>query len=123
MNAEVSQYADESFPKLTSDHVSQSEIRDWETIDRKALGLLRLGVDAKILYQIIKYNKSKETWDVLKNWYGKVTEEDVYKIEDELISLHPRSFDSIQDFIIKVNELRKKLNDCGNPIKHDRLFI
>ena len=32
------------------------------------------------------------------------------------------SFDSIQDFIIKVNELRTKLTDCGNPIKDDRLI-
>ena len=51
-----------------------------------------------------------------------MTEEDVYKIEDELISLDPKSFDSIQDFIIKVNELRTKINDCGSPIKDDKLI-
>ena len=51
-----------------------------------------------------------------------MTEEDVYKIEDEIISLDPKSFDSIQDFIIKVNELRTTLNDCDSPIKDDRLI-
>ena len=40
----------------------------------------------------------------------------------KLISLDPKSFDSIHDFIIKVNELRMKLIDCGNPIKDDRLI-
>ena len=50
-----------------------------------------------------------------------MSKEDVYKIEDELVSLDPKAFDSIHDFIIKVNELRMKLNDCGSPIKDDRL--
>ena len=95
MNEEVSQYADDSFPKPIGDQISQSEICAWEIVDRKAQGLIMLGVDDKILYQIIKYNTSKETWDALKNLYRKVTEEDVYKIEDELISLDPKSFDSI----------------------------
>ena len=52
---------------------------------------------------------------------SKVYEEDVYKIEDELVSLDTKTFDSIQNFIIKVNELRMKLDDCGSPIKDDRL--
>ena len=65
---------------------------------------------------------SKESWDALKNLYGRMTKEDVYKIEDELVSLDPKTFDSIQDFIIKVNELRTKLDDCGSPIKDDRLI-
>ena len=51
-----------------------------------------------------------------------MTEEDVYKIEDEFISLDPKSFDSTQDFIIKLNKLRTKLNDCGSPIKDERLI-
>ena len=95
MNEEVSQYVDGSLPKPIGDKVTQSDIRAWELADRKALGILRLGVDDKILYQIIKYDTSKETWDALKKLYGKVTEEDVYKIEDELISLNPKNFDSI----------------------------
>lgn len=51
-----------------------------------------------------------------------MTEENVYKIEDELISLDPKNIESIQDFIIKVNELRTKLNDCGSPIKDEILI-
>ena len=51
-----------------------------------------------------------------------MSDEDVFKLEDELIALDHRSFNSIQDFIIKVNELRTKLIDCGNPIKDDRLI-
>ena len=74
------------------------------------------------MYQIKKCTISKEAWDTLKSLYDKVSDEDVFKIEDELISLDPKSFYFIQDFIIKVNELRTKLTNCGTPIKYDRLI-
>ena len=91
-------------------------------MDRKALGDICLGVDHTIMYQSRKSHRSKQAWDTLKNLYDKVFEEDVFKFEDELVSLDPKSFDSIQDFIIKVNELRMKLTNCGNPIKDDKLI-
>ena len=79
-------------------------------------------VEDKIFYQIQKYNTSKEAWDALKNLYGKVTKEDIYKIEDELVSLYPKTFDSIQHFIIRVKELRTNIDDCGSPNKDDNLI-
>ena len=51
-----------------------------------------------------------------------MSDEDVFKIEDDLMSLDPKSFDSIHDFIIKVNELRMKLTDCGNSMNDDSLI-
>ena len=64
-------------------------------MDRKTLGDICLEVDDKIMYQIQKSNTSKEAWDTLKNLYGKISKEEAYKIEDELISLDPNTFDSI----------------------------
>ena len=122
MHNGVSQYIDGTLPKLASDNVSACDISAWEAMDRKALGDIFLGVDDKIMYQIRKSSTSKEAWDTLKNLYDKVSDEDIFKIEDELVSLDPKSFDSIQDFIIKVNELRTKLTNCGNPIKDDKLI-
>ena len=69
MNEEVSQYVDGSLPKPTSDKATQSDIYAWELAYRKALRILRLGVDDKILNQIIKYDTSKETWDAIKKLY------------------------------------------------------
>ena len=122
MHNGVSQYLDGTLPKLVGDNVTQSIISDWVTLDRKALGNICLGVDDKIMYQIKKCTTSKEAWDTLKSLYDIVSTKDLFKIEDELISLDPKSFDSKQDFIIKMNELRMKLTDCGNPIKDDRLI-
>ena len=122
MHNVVSQYLDGTLPKPVGDNVLASDILAWDAMDRKALGDICLGVDDKIMYQIKKCTTSKEAWHTLKSLYDKVFDEDIFKIEDELISLDPKSFDSIQDFIIKVNELRTKLTNCGNPIKDDRLI-
>ena len=122
MHNGVSQYVDGTLPKPIGDKVTQSTILEWVNLDRKALIAICLGVDDQIMYQLKKFSTSKEAWDTLKSLYDKVSDEDVFKLEDELIALDPRSFDSIQDFIIKVNELRTKLTNCGNPIKDDRLI-
>ena len=122
MHNGVSQYVDGTLSKPIGDQVSTSEITDWQIMYRKALGDICLGVEDKIIYQIWNSSTSKEAWDTLQNLYGKVSEEDVFKIEDELVSLDPNTFDSIQDFIIKMNELKMKLDDCGSPIKDDRLI-
>ena len=101
MHNVVSQYVDGTLPQPIGSNVSASAIPNWVAMDRKALGDICLGVDDKIMYQIKNCSTSKEAWDTLKNLYDKVSDEDVFKIEDELISLDPKSFDSIQDFIIK----------------------
>ena len=95
MHNGISQYVDGTLPKPTGDQVSASDILAWEAMDRKAIGDICLGVDDKIMYHIWKSSTSKKAWDTLNKLYGKVSKEDVFKIEDELISLDPKSFDSI----------------------------
>ena len=95
MHNGVSQYVDGTLPKPVGDNVTESVKSDWVTLDKKALGDISLEVDDKIMYQIKKCTTSKEAWDTLKNLYDKVSNEDVFKIEDELISLDPNSFYSI----------------------------
>ena len=95
MHNGIFQYVDSTLPKPIGANVSTSDILDWVALDRKALGDIFLGLDENIMYQIRKCTTSKEAWDTLKNLYDKVSDEDVFKIEDELISLDPNSFDSI----------------------------
>lgn len=54
--------------------------------------------------------------------YGKVDEEKGFQIEDDLLLLDPKNYDTIQHYIIKVNEYRALLKDCGIPMKDDRLI-
>ena len=49
-------------------------------------------------------------------------EEKGFQLEDDLLLLDPKNFDTIQDYVNKANELRALLKDCGNPMKDDRLI-
>ena len=46
-------------------------------------------------------SESKEAWDKLEQLYGKMDEEKGFQIEDDLLLLDPKNYDTIQDFIIK----------------------
>ena len=74
-----------------------------------------------LLFHIKTCSTSKEAWDKLEQLYGKVDEEKGFQIKDDLL-LDPKNYDTIQDYIIKVNEYRSLLKDFGNPIKDDRLI-
>ena len=54
--------------------------------------------------------------------YEKVDEEKGFQIEDDLLLLDPKNYDTIHDYIIKFNEYRELLQDCGIPMKDDRLI-
>ena len=49
-------------------------------------------------------------------------EEKGFQIEDDLLLLDPKNFDTIQDYITTANEYRALLKDCGNPMKDERLI-
>ena len=89
MHKGVSQYVDGTIPIPTGDKVTQKAILEWVNVDRKALSAICLGVDDQIMYQLKKFSTSKEAWDTLKSLYDKVSDEDVFKLEDELIALDP----------------------------------
>ena len=84
--------------------------------------MIRSCVHGDLLFHIKNCSKSKEAWDKLEQLYGKVDEEKGFQVEDDLLLLDPKNYDTIQDYIIKVNEHRALLKDCGNPMKDDRLI-
>ena len=98
------------------------ELIQWQLIDQQALGVIRNCVHGDLLFHITGCSNSKDAWDKLKQLYGKVNEDKGFQIEDDLLLLDPKNYDTIQDYIIKVNEYRALLKDCGNPISDDRLI-
>lgn len=45
-----------------------------------------------------------------------------YTIEDNLLKLDPRNFDTIKDYLTQVDMYRAQLKDCGEPIKDVKLI-
>ena len=54
--------------------------------------------------------------------YGIVDEDMAYTIEDNLLKLDPRNFDTIKDYLTQVDMYRAQLKDCGEPIKDGKLI-
>jgi hypothetical protein len=58
------------------------------------------------MFQLDGCTNSHEAWEKLKTLYGITNEFKGYKLENELMSFDPKSFDNIHDHVTKVNELR-----------------
>lgn len=86
-----------------------------------ALGTLKKYVSRDLIFRIDKCKTSKEAWDKLAQLYGKIDEIRGYKLDNDLTSLDPKNFDTIQDYVTKANELRAQLKDCG--IDKDAQFV
>ena len=63
-----------------------------------------------------------EAWDQLENLFGKTNAIRGHQLENELISLDPNNFDTIQDFISKFKSLRLQLKDCNIEKKDEQLI-
>ena len=98
------------------------ELLEWQAQDWQALGAIQTCVHHDLLFHIDSSKESKESWDKLKSLYGTVDEKKGFQIEDNLVLLDPKNFDTIQDYINKDNEYRALLKDCGNPMKDERLI-
>ena len=119
MEKGYSLYVDGTITKPTN----AKELIDWKRQDQQALDVIKSCVHGDLLFHIKNCSESKEAWDKLEQLYGKVDEEKGLRIEDDLLLLDPKNYDTIQDYIIKVNEYRALLKDCGNPMKVDSSYL
>ena len=63
--------------------------------DQQGLGVIRSCVHGDLLFHIKNCSTSKEAWDKLEQLYGKVDAEKGFQIEDDLILLDPKNYDTI----------------------------
>ena len=71
------------------------ELIEWKKIDNLALGVIINCVHGDLLFHITNCSNSKEAWDKLKQLYGKVNEDKGFQIEDDLLLLDPKNYDTI----------------------------
>ena len=75
-----------------------------------------------VKYHIRNINNPIEVWDKLEALYGIVDEDMAYTIEDNLLKLDPRNFNTIKDYLTQVDMYKTLLKDCGEPIKDGKLI-
>ena len=87
-----------------------------------AQGTLLKHISDLIKYHIRKLTTPIEVWAKFEALYGTVDEDMAYTIEDKLLKLDPRSFDTIKDYLTQVDNYRVQLKDCGEPIKDGKMI-
>ena len=64
-----------------------------------------------------------EVWEKIVDIFGKIDEMRGHKIKNELISLTPNRFESLQLYFSKFKELVLQLKQCGIKKKDDQLVF
>ena len=78
----------------------------------EAYGFLCLSISKDIIFHISGLKTPKEIWDHLATLFHKQDHLQIYRLEDELISLNPGSFESMNDFFTKFKNLVLQLKQC-----------
>ena len=89
----------------------------------EAYGLLCLSISRDLLFHIDGLTSPNEVWEKLADIFGKIDEMRGHQIENELISLSPTSFESLQLYFSKFKALVLQLKQCGIEKKDDQLVL
>ena len=76
----------------------------WNKLD-EAFGFLCLSISKDLLFHITGLKTPKEIWDHLASLFDKQDDLRIYQLENELISLHLRNFETLNDFFTKFKHL------------------
>ena len=77
----------------------------WHNRRDEAYGLLCLSISRDLLFHLDGLTSPNEVWEKLVEIFGKTYEMRGHQIENELISLSPNSFESLQLYFSKFKAL------------------
>ena len=81
------------------------------------LGIIGEIITKDLLFHIIPLNIAKESQEKFECVYCNEDEDKAFTIQEKIFKLDPKKFDTIQEFIYKVNDFREQLRNCDITIK------
>ena len=94
----------------------------WNRLD-EAYGFLCLAISRYILFRINGLNNYKEVWDKLASLFDKQDDLRIYYLENEMISLHPSNYETLNYFFTKFKHLVFQLKLCKVQKEDDQLIL
>ena len=79
----------------------------------KLLEKLCLSILRDILFHVESLGTPNESWLNIESLFGNIDDMRGHQLENELISLIPTHYDTIQDFFTKFKALVLQLKQCG----------
>ena len=89
----------------------------WHNKRDEAYGLLCLSISRDLLFHLDGLKLPNEVWENIFDIFGKTYEMRGHQIENELISLSPNSFESLQLYFSKFKALLMQLKNVGSKIR------
>ena len=77
----------------------------------------------RVFFHIDNLTTPNEVWVKLETLFGKIDELRGHQLENELTSLSPVHFDTIQDLFTKFKSLALQIKQCGIENKEDQLIM
>src|SRR5882757_2714941 len=95
----------------------------WHNRRDEAYGLLCLSISRDLLFHLDGLTSPDQVWEKIFELFGKIDEMRGHQIENELISLSPSNFESLQLYFSKFKALVLQLKQCGIKKKDDKLVL
>ena len=88
-----------------TDPNAAAETIKWHNRRDEAYGLLCLSISRDLLFHLDGLTSTNEVWEKLKNLFGNISEIIEHQLNNEMISLSPISFESLQVYFSKFRVL------------------
>jgi len=89
--------------KVEPNHVVD-KARYWNKMD-EAFGFLFLSISKDLHFHVTGLKNPKEIWDKLVDLFDKQDDMRIYRLDNELISLHRSHFETLNEFFTKFKHL------------------
>ena len=89
----------------------------------EAFGMLCLKILRDLLFDVEILGTPNEVWINIESLFGNTDEMRGHQIENELISLIPSHYETIQDLFTKFKALVLQLKQCGIKKKDDHMIV
>ena len=112
-----------SFLAIEAEPNATAEKIKWHNKRDEAYGLLCLSISRDLIFHLDGLTSPNEVWEKLVDIFGKIDEMRGHQIENELISLSPSSFESLQLYFSNFKSLVLQLKQCGTENKEEQLVL
>ena len=86
----------------------------------EAFGFMCIRISRELFFHLDRLKTPREVWLKLESLFGKQDELRGHILENELITLQPSSFKTIQQFFTKFKSLVTQCKQCGIDKKHEQ---
>src|SRR5713226_4356753 len=110
---------------METEYEPSSTIEKSRFLNKKdeAFGFLCLSISRDLLFHLTDLKTPKQIWDKLESLYGKHDDMRVYQLENELMSLQPSNFETLNDFFTKFKHTVFLLKQCKVEKEDDQLIL